>query len=391
MDIVDLVNNFIDNRKTEITPENISSNSESTSGNVKTIDNEQNVKSINGDKSNRNIQNYADLVNQGVNPSNIEERFNLPYGKLEELLLANNFKYYSFMNYWTKLEEKQLFNEIVLQLNKGNTLYDLSGEYLKGNKERLRFVSMIEKLLDRYHYSYNISLKVWEEKKPKQKQGISLIVDELNNGKPLKEVASQFEVTPASLRLSLKSANYRFDPLFKVWTLKSRKDLVEQLANDLDSGKVTLEELKLRDYNIKVLEIELKYFTNTYTKLSTKGLSNDPSEENNIEPEDVILYQLGNYDKPIAHTSPSSQDNSTSKDREMEKALPQLHLTENEIKIVKEIISFWSEEKETDTQRKEINVLIDPALLDSLNKTCEYEGLSKSKIIEKALMAYLKY
>jgi hypothetical protein len=385
MDIVDLVNDFIDNRKTERASENSSSTPESSVGILKNIDYKLNNNTTNMVKTNRNIQYYADLVNQGEDPSKIEERFNLPYGLLEELLLANNFKFYSFMNYWTKLEEKELFNELILQLNTGNTLYDLSGKYLKGNKERLRFVSMVEKLLDRYHYSYNKSLKVWEEEEPNNKRGISLIVDELNNGKPLKEVASQFEVTPASLRISLKSANYRYDPLFKVWTLLTRKELVKNLAKDLDSGKVTLEELELRGYNLKELESELKYIT-TYAKLSHKSISNESSEEHIIEAE-VVINQLENDNKPITHPSPSSQEGNTTKVRESEKAIP---FTESEIKIIKDIISFWSEEKETYIQRKEINVLIDSVLLENLNKTSEIEGLSKSKIIEKALIAYLK-
>ncbi|UYZ24017.1 hypothetical protein [Mesobacillus jeotgali] len=319
-------------------------------------------------------------MNQGVDPSKIEKHFNLAYGKLEELLLSNNYKFYSFMNFWSTLDEEQLCHDLVSHLNKGNTIYDLSGKYLRGNKERLRFVSMVEKLLDKYQYEYNFSLKVWDIKASSNKKGLILIVEDLNTGKPLKEVAEKFEVTPASLRLSLKNANYRYDPLFQVWTTKERKELVDQLSLDIKNGLITIEELRKKGFDSRTLET-LKYLSDhkQNTVLETKTNSIDEKVSNGLNKDNIINLEYGQLEKQdeinLEHAHLKAETASSEADIE-KKALIKTQedndLSVEDIKILKEIIGFWTQESQTksDSRLKQINIFIESPILKKLEIYC---------------------
>lgn len=89
-------------------------------------------------------------------------------------------------------------------------------------------------------------------------QQLPTIVNELNKGLPMKEVAERFNVNASNLRLALKKYNFRYDYLFNIRTQDSRLNLVKELAYDLENEKVTLNELKEKGFDVTRIEVELK-------------------------------------------------------------------------------------------------------------------------------------
>ena len=78
MDIVDLVNDFIDKRKSEKPAVHTNNENKSEDITEKTIS-----EPTNKITNMENLEYYIELLNQGVNPSKIEKHFNLAYGSIQ--------------------------------------------------------------------------------------------------------------------------------------------------------------------------------------------------------------------------------------------------------------------------------------------------------------------
>jgi hypothetical protein len=111
-----------------------------------------------------NLDIIVEFLNDGIEIEDIGNQFNISPKDLQDLLLKNGYQYYVFMNYWTKMNRQELCEYLVNELNKGVTMYDLSGVYVKNKKDRINFVSKLQELLKFHEYSYNFSTKKWEKK-----------------------------------------------------------------------------------------------------------------------------------------------------------------------------------------------------------------------------------
>ncbi|MGG3563166.1 hypothetical protein ABES03_16360 [Neobacillus rhizosphaerae] len=338
----------------------------------------------------------VDLLNDGITLEQISKQYHIPIAELQSLLIRNGFKYYSFMNYWTKLDQEELCEYLVKELNQGLSIYDISGKYVKSNKERIAFVSYLENYLKVYRYSYNSHFKKWE--RMSSTEALPLMIKELNNGNSIKNVARMFKTTVTNLQQELKKAHYRYDPLFKFWTKDNRNTLVRNLANDLYEGKVSFEDLKERNLNIKVIEIELKHSGVRYTTLDNqvdhkREISKKLISDNQLR-RDLIKEEL-NKSPFITEQMLLDEDEEEKNDFKTLSSITkkQLELFDSEeVSTLKEIILSWkqkkSEESSIGNEKIETTIFMNSALLKQLTTTSEKKGLSRSRIIEDALKAY---
>jgi uncharacterized protein (DUF433 family) len=352
-----------------------------------------------------NLDIIVEFLNDGIEIEDIGNQFNISPKDLQDLLLKNGYQYYVFMNYWTKMNRQELCEYLVNELNKGVTMYDLSGVYVKNKKDRINFVSKLQELLKFHEYSYNFSTKKWEKKNVSQQ--LPTIVNELNKGVPIKEVAERFNVNASNLRLALKKYNFRYDYLFNIWTQDSRLNLVKELAYDLENEKVTLSELKEKGFDVTRIEVELKNSGFDFSKnrehksqLNTldKPDSGKISEDKTIEDSQINNYLIINQDGE--KTSIEEQKNNPlhlnksnmANDEKIYETSPLTQLfSSREVAILKEMIYHWEQKKQKEkNDSAEISIFINADLLKELTRASEMEGLSRSLIIEKALKVYLK-
>ncbi|MFD0824435.1 ribbon-helix-helix domain-containing protein [Neobacillus sp. M.A.Huq-85] len=338
----------------------------------------------------------VDVINDGVLLEQVAKEYNISPTKLKDLLAFNGFRYYSFMNYWTKMSKEELCEYLVKELNQGFSPYDLSRKYVKDNFDRITFVKNLEQYLKKYNYKYNLTKKIWSKPTPK----LSTIVKELNKGVSMKDVVESFNITTINLRQELKNNKYRFDRVFNIWTQDQRSELVKNLADELISGKITVRDLKERNLNTGLLEVELQF----------GGFDLNLSDKDN-----PLIKSNNQFHSAIEHVDDENErnmvdvlnTNATQKDDVLEKkSSPYKQINKpvsatstdifnnEELTCLKEMIDQWEQRKNQKLQissdSTEISIYIKKNLLFQLNKAAEHEGVSRSLLIEKALNVYLK-
>jgi hypothetical protein len=359
-----------------------------------------------------------DVLNDGVDLDKIAKQYNISGRRLKELILLDGYRYYSFMNFWTKMNQEELIDYLVKELNQGFSLYDLSAKYVKNNKDRLSFVYRMESYLKRYKFIFNLKSKKWTrgdqpspavpqqpkiDPKPIQKpiatpitlSNLKKIVIDLNKEIPIKDVAESFNTTPQSIRQDLKKNGYRYDRIFNVWTQEKRSDLVKKLASDLTNGRVTAETLKRNGLNTNLLEVELRFGGFDENIIRPVQKNKISSKQNNETTE--VLKSIKNKENTIAKTKNMSQPlDEPAKSTEINRipTSPINELSKKEVEILKEILFNWQQKKievsGLDNNPAEINIFIEQDLLIQLTKASEISGISKSLVIANALREYLK-
>ncbi|MGE7118871.1 hypothetical protein ACQKIC_01465 [Peribacillus sp. NPDC046944] len=316
---------------------------------------------------NLDLEKICNSINEGISIDFISKQNNMTVSDLKNLLIANQYYYYDFMNYWSKLEEKELFEELIHLLDTGLTIYDLSGKYVRGSKNRIRFVSTLEKLLNNYNYNYNSKNKKWE--KEDVFENIPKIIELINSGKSMKDVAVIFKTQPSALRFTLKKENYHYNHLLNIWTKQNQIDLLKNVAAELLEGTTTIEELKKREINIKSLLNELDKHDFIYSQESF----NNSLNADNKEPHSYLSIPIETPNKKYRLIKNEK-----------------LIFNTEEINTLKELIHNWNVQRHAsnNNEQLELSIFINQSLLTQLTNTSEIEGLSRSKIIEKALKKY---
>lgn len=329
-------------------------------------------------KPNISVPKIVDLINDGIDIAAVGKQYNISYKEVLNILHVNGYKNYQFINKWSKQTERELIDSLVNELNTGITLYDLSGKYVKNNKDRIKFVSVLEQTLKENDYEYISKEHQWLKKE--KIVNIQLIVIELNKGIPMKTVAEQFKTSAANIRLALKKEDYRYDPLFKVWTKKRRKDLVNSLAEELRAGLISLVELKEKGINTEVLEIELR------------NSGQFPIEEDNFDQKTEPLSNTVENENTEMNTKVDTIHNSNSYFSIDQKSKEEI-FNKEEIEHLKEIIKYWEKKKgertNTNAATTELTIYLEKEIVNKLTLASEKEGISRSLIIKKALENYL--
>jgi uncharacterized protein (DUF433 family) len=348
----------------------------------------------------------ANLLNDGIEIGNICDQYDISSEELHHMLLIDGYNHFTFMNYWTRMTKQELSEYLVNELNKGITIYDLSEKYLKGNKDRINFVIKFEHLLKQHNYILNNSNNRWTKISTTQIPDIKIIIEELNSGMTIKNVCEKYSFPEKTLKQTLNVEKYKYDRVFMVWTKGQRKSLVKELANDLLKRKVTFQELKNKGLNVKLLEVELEF--NGYKHiLDDKSLfiGEEFNEKTNLASEQMNESKNPfQSDKSLSNCIENQQNSEMHKTNHIknEKSYVGDHHNENVIEKqifnrtdltrIKEMIEYWKlmkKEKESIKQEPvKLCIFIDPSILSNLNKFTEIEGLSRSLVIEKALINY---
>jgi transposase len=335
-----------------------------------------------------------DVLNDGVDLDEVSKQYNITGRRLKELILLAGYRYYSFMNFWTKMDQEEVIDYLVQELNQGYSLYDLSAKYIKTNKDRLSFVSRMESYLKKYKYNYNVKKKIWT-KDTSPIIDITKIVNELNKGQLLKEVAKSVNISDTNIRRDLSNNGYRYDRIFNVWTQEKRSELVKKLDHDLTSGKVTKESLKRQGLNTNLLQVELRFGGFDENLVRHVQKNNPPSKQQTKTTEEVTSKKGTKSAKVKTNiVSRTVEESITQSEKNKTQTSPTKELSSKEVEILKEILQDWKLKKiETsgiDNNPSELNIFIDQELLMQLTKASEISGISKSLVIAKALKEYLK-
>lgn len=336
----------------------------------------------------------VDVINDGVDLEDVAKQYNITGTQLKDLIVFDGYKYYSFMNYWTKMNQEELCDFLAQELNQGFSTYELSAKYVKSNKDQITFANLVDSYLKKYKYKYDSKKNIWTKETIPSVE-ITTIVNELNKGQLLKEVAEKFNISDTNIRKDLKKHGYRLDRIFNIWTQEKRIDLVKKLDRDLTSGKVTKESLKRQGLNTNLLQVELG-FGGFDENLDRNVQKNKIPNKQQTKTTEVVAPKK---DAKIAKVKTSTvsqpvEEPIRQSEKNMTQYSPTKELSSKEVEILKEILLDWKQRKiessGIDNNPAELNIYIDQEIFMQLTKTSEISGISKSLVIAKALKEYLK-
>lgn len=356
------------------------------------------------------IKTITDQINSGTPYEEICNKYNVTSPELHNILLSNGYQHYLFMNFWTRMNRKELCAHLVIELNKGYSLYELSERYVNSNHARITFVNKLQQLLNLYGYKYSLLSKTWTVKESNKNiqeenklietvekveiEHLDSMVNDINLGIPMKSVAENNKIPLSNLRQVIKN-QYHYDGLFKIWTKEDRKTLLHNLSNELSLGNITLDELKKKDINIPLLEIELeRYRYNLYNKKhnnkikESNNLNNNP-ETKNVLSESTTSIEITNK-QTVIQIEPKNP--STSQGNECNNVVTSNIFSDQDISCIREIIDFWQQKKIEESRisniKEPITIFLDDNTIRKLTFLSEKKGLSRSLIIDKALTLY---
>ena len=325
-----------------------------------------------------------DELNNGVSLKRVSENHRINIRNLRLELKNNNYEYNNDLNKWTKSNINDVSKKNVnIEFNNEEERID---QQQRINKEDIAADESTG--LDNYDYDLT---------------DIASIVEAINNGTPLREIAEKMKISDINLKNILKNHQYRFDILFNIWTKEDRKDLVKKLSEDLIQEKVTMNDLKGEKINnLSLLEVELLKYTGYDFNAIKKEINSNHNqsinpiddkkafEENQPKQESVRLdktdfnpEQVNNFELNRPISTNSTNDNKVNQP-----------FNDHEVAALKEIINEWEQKKveknDFNDSFQEVSIYIESQVLYKLMKASELEGLSRSKIIEKALIAYFQ-
>ncbi|WP_404448115.1 hypothetical protein LG307_03375 [Sutcliffiella horikoshii] len=267
--------------------------------------------------------------------------------------------------------ELGIIYDIVTELNNGLTIYDYSQKYAKSRKFRAKFSANLQKKIEDAGFRYSKSKK-WEKQLKKDDIGDAQTIKEKVNEVPIETIVKyineinsfskaekEFGISSIEIRLLLKENGFSYDSLFKIWTLKSREQLLEETSKDLMTGKINFHDLEKSGLVVETLKKKLEEIKLPYSKIEVET---KPIEQSN--------EMLGSNKQ---NRSPFS---------------------EKEIKILRELISecekknkFMEDKKD---EKVESIVLLNKSLLSKIELFSDVKEISRSKVIEIALNEYFE-
>jgi len=302
--------------------------------------------------------------------------------------------YSSFFESWIEEEEIVMIKNIVYRLNNGETLYDISKEFVANRKFYAAFSTKLQLRLEDEGYSYSKASKKWthvnkgnknniiaqekrgnfsalnnyvEENTTNNEIEINDIVTFLNKEGSFKKAEEKFGIKPIELRLLLKNKGYKYNVLLKLWSQKDKETLIKEISEDLNGGVQTLSDLEKKGVDTAALTKEIKIYQNVDEQLIVSLPNKKLEIENNNE-------DKKNMDS--TDFSPST-------------------FNAEEIDILRKIIAKWQINKEKETlnenQFLEVTFRLDHQLIEQIDNYSEVNRISKSMVLEKALRAFFHF
>ncbi|NMH73553.1 hypothetical protein HF078_10740 [Bacillus sp. RO2] len=328
--------------------------------------------------SKKGLELFTKITNkEGVNSKAITEYFDSIEILSTELIEKkendkSQEKYSVFFGQSHPNGELGIIHDIVTELNKGFTIYDYSQKYAKSRKFRAKFSANMQKKIEDAGFRYSSKSKKWEKQFKRDDIGdaqnikekvneipIMTIVKFINEINSISKAEKEFGISSIEIRLLLKENGFSYDSLFKKWTLKSREQLLEETSKDLISGKINFHDLEKNGVVAEALKKKFDEVNLPYSKIEVK---NKP-----IEGSDEVLG--------------SDKQNTSS-------------FTEKEIKILRELISEREKKsnfmEEKNDGKMESIVLINKSLLSKIEIFSDVKEMSRSKVIETALIEYFE-
>jgi hypothetical protein len=406
---------------------------------------------LKNNKSDEQLANeFIALFNKGQSLEQVAKLYEYSPEKVKEILKNTGYISYGYPQKWKRtnssqlnvkpkkavnnenITEEQLADEFVTLLNKGQTIekvaeihsyspesiteiltnvgykyFGFSKKWKKTNQPKNAKSKASKKQSKTKSSSYDTGLVQTSKPIENETYQISDIINKLNNGISILEVAVWYRITEGGLRQLLKRNKYRYDRIFKVWTNLTRKEYLKQLASDLYNGKVSLNKINKNGVNIDVVEMELiksgfKYKKDNNTLKSSKINTNQNGKtnlggSNKLQPlitEEMLLKEEKDESLEfLLKEKATYNDFPSTDDKKVKTASHKELFTKEELANLKEMIYSWNEKKKDESlvtsPKIETTIYLNQDLLLQLTKTSEKVGLSRSMIIEKALKTYL--
>lgn len=277
----------------------------------------------------------------------------------KQLVISNEL--HLFDNY-TKAEQNLILENVVKKLNNGETLYDISKEFVRNRKLRAPFATKLQLLIEHKGYFYNKKSKLWsyeqnndttilrneETNLRRHDLDIEEVVSFLNKESSFRKVEVEFGIKNQELRLLLKNKGYRYDGFLKIWTNKERNDLMREISDNLEEGLQFFSERK----------VDIITLTKEIEELRTFAKQMSGSKKNDLE--DVKIDTNYQFEEES--------------------------LTADEIRILRDIMLEWKDNNSTEISKiLTVAFRLDQNLLKKLDNYAELNNISKSMAIEKAL------
>ncbi|MEM5016878.1 hypothetical protein WKH31_11350 [Metabacillus indicus] len=329
-----------------------------------------------------------------ININDIKEQFDSKNTKEEnsKTQLAKidnkaNKKFSSFFEGWFEDEESVILGKIINRLNKGETLYEISKEFVNNRKHFAPFATKLQFRLEDDGYVYNKSTKQWilnnkahikdkahtkdtyitQNKSvkvdipPKKELNINEVVNYLNSESSFRKAEVKFGIKNQDLRLLLKSNGYKYDGFFKLWTKKDRNILLKEILDDLEKGVKSYSDLKKRGVDITELAKEIQKYQKNVNLLVDVNLDNE---------NDFIKEEFSESKDNLRYNEAYS-------------------FNSEEIKILRQMMSEWEENKSNNEINKnqilEVTFRLNHQILKQIDDYSEVNRISKSVVLEKAL------
>ncbi|KGX91855.1 hypothetical protein [Pontibacillus marinus] len=306
------------------------------------------------------IDKIITLLNNNYNNSNsindVCSALSLSKDKVIQLLKENNYSYKELIDQWTKQSEEELLTSLVEELNRGNTLYDLSFNYFTNKKKRLNFVTNLEQLLKKEGYNYFKNLNKWE----KTRIVLESYLRDLEY-MPLMEVAKKYNTSDMEVRKFLKQNKYRYDSFFDTWTNQSQHEKLSKLKRD-----------------IKFNKIDLRGFLAFIKKNPEQLLSK--FKEYNLDTDHSVNLIISSLEK-----SSNKKENTSNNVNSNQNVFSQ-----EEIKKLRTIITMFEfNESKVDNSKSEITLLLDNGMIEDVEKLADQKEVSRSKFIQNIIEDYI--
>lgn len=285
-----------------------------------------------------NLEVLVKELNDGNSIKSIASERGINKSALYDKLFSAKYSYSSLVGLWIKKTEKELIEELIYDLNKGKSIFDISGEFVEGRQNQTDLSNKIRKRIEREGYTFNVNTRMWEREEENSQEGtekelVIKILTLLNNGVPLSRVKEELGLSFHQIRLKLKSHGYKFDSKSNVWIKKEAK-----LVN-----------------------------------------TNDSPTPKNFDTNEEVGRNNNNRRQPQENTQPINNEESKG-----------LQFTEEEVQNLKEIVDLWKKSQPITTNGEyEIKLKLDYELFQTLYSYSNSKNISINSLILSAIDKYI--
>ncbi|MGE6486914.1 hypothetical protein [Paenisporosarcina sp. NPDC076898] len=292
------------------------------------------------------------------------------------------------------IKDVEYLEKIVNRLNKGESLYDVSNEFVINRKLRVPFVTNLQARLEYEGYLYNKEMKKWinnnktekdlknTKKNDNSKKEINIeeIISFLNKENSFVKVVDTFGIKNSELRLLLKSKGYKYDGFFKLWTKKDRNELLKEVSEDLKEGRQTLTELEQRGVNTSALTKEIQHHS-VMNQINAK-INNNELKNDNISSDATTSLSKGENENDVIMNDEHKENNSKN----------QQVFDVEETKLLRQMLLEWKAEKSSKAIENDLNLEVtfrlNNKILKQIDNYSEENMISKSMVLEEALIQF---